>query len=445
MNFRLTIPHISLVAVLLSSFAFSTVFANPGKIDSLTRLLDEARDAARVKVLLALSSEYGYTDYEKAGEFARQALGLAKNIKDSQGVVRSLYELGSIAARMGEADMCLPYFSQGLDAARKIRDDVLIASGLYHMSHYFELKNDFAQALEYLNEALPIYTRLGRSNEIKSCLSSVGNIYKDMANYEEALKYYFQALEIAESLRGTRGISILLSDIGNVYLLTSKYEDALGYFLKSLEIDRKNKDREGIVTSLLNIGVVDQKTGDYDRAIVYFDSALAMARESKFRIDESILLGNIGTALKSQRKYKEALQYLFSALEIKMDIQRYGSAAHTCNNICETYLELEDPQEAKKFALQAILLSTNVDVNQLRVGYSLMADCEYRLHYIHHPQPLLADSAPVVQHRPGPDEKQALAADIAGAELPAIGVAEGTSRPLEPETCSARTARTPPT
>jgi len=358
---------------------FATEFVGTDKIDSLTSLLDKTKGAYRVKVLLALSSEYGYTDYEKAGEFAQQAFELAKNVNDPEGVIRSLYELGSIVARKGDADLCLPYFSQGLEQSRKIRNDVLTAGGFYHMSHYFEMKNDFVQALEFLNQALPIYTRLGLRKEVKSCLSSFGNINKNIANYEEAVKYYFQALEIAESLNDTRGISILFTDIGNVYLLTSKYEDALGYFLKSSAIDHKNQDMEGVVVSLLNIGVVHQKTGAFKTAIVYFDSALVLARESKFRVDESILLGNIGTALKSQHKLDDALKYLFSALEIKMEIKRYGSAAHTCNNICETYLELNDPAVARKFALQAISLSTDVDINQQRVSYSLLAECDYRL------------------------------------------------------------------
>ncbi len=368
-----------LTFLIASFFICFTIVADSERIARLEKNLTESNDTSKVHTLLELATEYEYQDHEKAIEYTLEAKSHAEKLGYATGQIRSLYELAIISFLKGDRESARSYLDRGIDKSLEIKDDQQIASGYYHLSHYYEEEGDFPLALENLNKALLIFQENDQIKRVSQCFSSLGGIYKTLGQYEEALKYYFNALEIKQSINDQRGISIVFSNIGSVYLLTEKYDEASEYFHKAYEIDLSNDDQEGIVYTLTRIGVVNQKTGNYDEAIAYYDTALVLARQLNFRIDESILLGNIGSTLATLHKYAESLSYLFSALELKMELKRIGSAAHTCNDICETYLYMDNPLEAKKYALQAIELSTDVDINQGRYGWLLLAECDYEL------------------------------------------------------------------
>ena len=369
----------TLLTVFLIVVSYTFSFADAEKIKNLETKLSGAADTVKVNLLLDLATEYEYIDHKKAMDLANQAITLADQLNFASGEIRAHYEVAIISFLRGDRKIALASVEEGFDEALKTDHVLFVAAGYYHLSHYYEEESDFANALEYLSKAANIYEAENQQKRLSQCYSSYGGIYKTLGDYEQALNYMFKALSIKEAIHDQRGISIVFSNIGGVYLLTLKYAEARNYFIKALAIDRENDDQEGIAYNLTRLGVLNQKTNNFDIALVYFDSALTLSRHLNFRIDESILLGNIGSTLATQHKYEESLSYLFSALKLKTELDRVGSAAHSCNDICETYLYMENPREAKKFALQAIELATDVDIDQLRFGLYLLAECEYEL------------------------------------------------------------------
>jgi len=356
-------------------FNFSYVFVSGSSKDPIKTI----KDSTEVKNLLLLSKKYRYTDYEVAKKYANQANELAKEINFIKGEIESNYELGAYCILQGEAKKAYNHFNYGLNKSQSINNKLLVAFGYFHLSRYYLDIYSYSESIEFINKALKIFTELKKEIEVSRCFSSLGNIYKDLSNYERSLYYNFKSLKIKENLNDKRGVAILLSNNGNIYLLTNKYDEALDNFQKALELDRENNDTEGIVYDLTRIGVTYQKMQKLDEAIQYFQIALPITQELKFKVDESILLGNIGSTLRSQKKYKESLEYLFSALELKKELNQLGSASHTYNDICETYLEMGEVDNAKDFALKALKFSTNVNLNQEKYAYLLLAKCDYRL------------------------------------------------------------------
>ncbi len=113
-----------------------------------------------------------------------------------------------------------------------------------------------------------------------------------------------------------------------------------------------NNDREGIFINLLNIGVAHQKKGSYEKALEKFYVALDQAKALGYEEDVALLLGNIGSTLRQQGKPDESLRSLLEAHKIQTE--NNFDDAHTLNDIAETYLELQKPAEAKKYAQMAI-------------------------------------------------------------------------------------------
>lgn len=365
----------------IGTFFFITygLFAQEHKIDSLTTLMEISHDSAKVEVLLALSEEYHYLDTEKARMFGVQALDMARLSGHQIREIKSLYQLARLASNKDAEPSSSELMEEGLEKAKLINNEFLVAEGYYFLSKYYELNGDFARALDYINRALVIYSDLNRQKEEASSYSSMGLIYNRLSNFEKSLDLYFKALQIHESINNKYGQAIVLTNIGNIYLLTSKYDEAKEYFLMALTIDKDNNDREGILSSLLNLGVVHQKISDYQTAIALFNEALLISKELNLKLDEAILMGNIGSSLCSLHRYEESLTHLFYALNIKKELKRWGSAAHTYNDLSETYLAMHNPSEAKRYALEAVKVAKNTNLDQQQEGYALLAQASYRL------------------------------------------------------------------
>ncbi len=343
--------------------------AQQARIDSLKNLLKSSTDTSLVNVLLALSNEYSYNDPEKAREYLSNAYQQSQKIKYSKGEVNAVYQIGAILMSSHDRDSARYYFEIGLKKSQDQNDAYLTALGFYHLSRYYEIKNDFTSAREKLKESLTLFENLGLKKNMANCYTSFGRICQETGNYPEALRYYFQSMRIKEELNDQRGISVLHTNIGNVYLNTSKFDEAADHFKKALAIDKINNDQEGIFVNGLNLGVSYQKKGLYEDALKNYEDALAIAKKLGYKEDEALLLGNIGSTLRQQRKPEKGLSYLFEALELE---NKFGfNDAHTLNDIAETYLELKQPADAKKYAELAAESSTKKeDLNQSR--YALL-------------------------------------------------------------------------
>ena len=354
--------------ILLFLCQSSLVYSQQSSTDASTDKVQQTDEEMTLEALLEESDKNIFNDPEKAIEYARRALSLARTKNNSEGEVKSLYLLGELKIRKADTKSAKPNFEKGLKLARQLGDKLLVARGLYHMSKAYESESNFSDALDYLKQSLALYQELELQKNIANCYSSFGRIYQKLGSYDLALQNLFQSLRINEELDSKTGIAVVKTNIGNVYLKTSEYEQASRFFQDALTIDEEQNDRVGILISTLNIGVTEQKIGNYDNALHQFRNALKIARELNYRMDEAILLGNIGSTLRQQGNLEQSLSYLMSSLQLNREIDRNPS--HTLNDISETYLALGNPFSSVAYSRQAIEAAMeNDDLDQLRSAY----------------------------------------------------------------------------
>lgn len=347
--------------------------AQKSAIDSLSSMLNAAKDSAKVNVLIALSNEYAYNDPEKAKQYANEATALSKEIGFTKGEIRSLYQLGSIVSMQGDRPASQSFFEAGLEKSRKINDQYLTAKGYYYLSRFYQTGHDMSNALYYLGQALAIFDALKEERDIAYCYSSFGSIYKQLGNYDKSLEYSFRSLRLKEKLHDERGISVTLTNIAHVYLLTSKFDDAVAYSERALQTDKANNDLEGILINTVNIGVASQKKGAWNEALDQYNAALELARQLQYKKDEALILNNIGSTLRGKGEPAKALSYLLSALSIK-EKNNYPKS-HALNDIAKTYTGLNRFAEAEKHSRLAIeAAQKESDLNQLRYAWLNLAD-----------------------------------------------------------------------
>tara|TARA_R110000744_G_scaffold323017_1_gene428905 strand:- start:647 stop:2809 length:2163 start_codon:yes stop_codon:yes gene_type:complete len=300
---------------------------------------------------------------------------------------KEYYDAGSIFLKNKKNDSAYTYFKKGYELANEFDEAYLIALGNYHLGDYYFQINDIPQAILFMKEALNRFEKQGLNTYILKCYSKLGNIFKSISDFEKGLGYYFKALKLNEELNDEHGIIEVSTRIGAIYLITGDYKVAEYNFKRALKLQEKNKDNKGLVLTYLNLGALYQKQKVYNKALSYFHSGLKKIEEfSTTDVDiidlkdsQAILLGNIGSTLREDKNYKESLKFLFKALAIKKALKRNRSTAHTCNDIAETYIRMNDYAKARVFALEGARLAKNESVNKELWAYSLLSKCDYAL------------------------------------------------------------------
>ena len=302
-----------------------------------------------------------------------------ENVTITSVSIKNTYKRGLEFLSKENLEEAYTVISFGLKSSLKANDKSLIGFGNFYLGEYYLKKKDYSQAITSFTTSLNIFIKLKDKTETVRCYLNLGNAYYRLSSYDKALFYYFKSLEISEKNKDKKNIALGLESIGSVYLLTPNLKKAQINFTKALEIYKELNNKEKIVTNLSNLGASYQKQGNIDKAIALFKKALPIAREINFQIRESILLGNIGSSSRRIKKYDASLEYLFKALKLKLELKRYGSAAHSCNDISETYIELGNFKKAKEYALKAVAYAKNNSLHQERYAYYVLSNVEYGL------------------------------------------------------------------
>jgi tetratricopeptide (TPR) repeat protein len=183
---------------------------------------------------------YKFKSYQDALDHHTKRLGIAQSAEDYFSAQQILTSLGIIQARLGRADLSIPYFEEALTAAKGLRDNKRIAWALNNLSiSYYEL-SDYTKSIEFQRRALAI----------RRTLFSEVNI------------------EIADSYH----------NLARAYHALDDFCPALVFNDKALKIKRQlfTNPRREIGESLLNIGAVFFDLGRYHKAVTYQEEALAV-------------------------------------------------------------------------------------------------------------------------------------------------------------------------
>ncbi len=304
--------------------------------------------------------------------------------------IKSYYDIGLIEFSKNDFDDAYLNFKLGLDESNRLNDNLQIAFGKYHLSGLFLSQKKYLESIDFVTEALELFQKLNKDFQVSNCYTRLGDIYFKISNFDKSHFYYLEALKISEEHSDVKRIADNLGKIGDIYKITPDpnldLPKARINFNKALVLYEKLNDEQGIISSLTNIGAIDLKEGinhnDNEKivkAIKVFKEALEKANNLGIERSQAILLGNIGPSLRMLNRNQESLEYLFKALEIKLKLKDYTSAAHSCNDISETYMAMNDLLNAESYALQAVKLAKGVSLNQERFAYYLLSEIRYIL------------------------------------------------------------------
>jgi tetratricopeptide (TPR) repeat protein len=152
--------------------------------------------------LISLSNAYLLQqNYEPAMEYARQALGMAKNAGFVNAEARAYLNIGAVlidAKKYQEAEETI---LNALNLSVKNKDSLFISYAYNNLAMVYKHQQKYQEALKYLYKALEIKQKIGAPGGPLSTIGNIGRVFRDEKIYDSALKHFQSALDISIKLR----------------------------------------------------------------------------------------------------------------------------------------------------------------------------------------------------------------------------------------------------
>jgi DNA-binding CsgD family transcriptional regulator/Flp pilus assembly protein TadD len=213
--------------------AFDTL----GQFDPARTDYEAALEAARAagdqraawQALLDLGLLWASRNYERTGDYCRQALELARLMDDPAAIGRSLNRLGNWLMNSGQPFEALDYHREALDFFETLDDRSGIAETLDLLAMTSNQCGDAAGTVRYYEQAIPILRELNDRQTLASSLTMLSNYTLDETLAREAI-------ELAREIGWRAGEAYALIYLGSLLVYRGDYGRGLSAAQSGLEL-----------------------------------------------------------------------------------------------------------------------------------------------------------------------------------------------------------------
>ncbi|WP_327138705.1 sensor histidine kinase [Niabella yanshanensis] len=206
--------------------------------DSLLKSLPSAReDTNKIKLLLALVSEYVQNDTDSAAYFLDESKILLTKLDANQ--------------------LFFDYYYAGIK--------------LYHATQ------DFEKALDYNLKALESAEKYKNLSNKADALRALFTVYINLKKDSLAIQVAHQALKLTEKLKDTINLPITFGNLSRLYYELGQYEKAIEYGLKGIDAGKKYNSLKGLLVSLNNTAASNVELGRAKEGEKLYKEQLALA------------------------------------------------------------------------------------------------------------------------------------------------------------------------
>jgi predicted ATPase/transcriptional regulator with XRE-family HTH domain len=131
-----------------------------------------------------------------AEAFAQEALQLAQDIGDQNGISNAFATLGMIAQESGKLDEAEAAFTESYTHARRIEQRGLMSRALCGLADVARMRGDVARATTLSEEALTIARAIGITWDVPIIITMLGHLARELQNYTAATARYREALAL---------------------------------------------------------------------------------------------------------------------------------------------------------------------------------------------------------------------------------------------------------
>jgi tetratricopeptide (TPR) repeat protein len=338
---------------------------NKQQLDSLElRLTLEKDPVLRINLLEKISRNLIYLDIQKARKYAEEAHQIANDTENKAAQIRCTLLLSEISWSKTDytESMRLAIVAIGLSEENNDRRSL---AGAYVIigTIYLRLDN-YNKSLEYYFKSLKIFREIEDDVYISIVLNNLGSVFTDQKKYEKAIEYFTKSLAISESIQDSVRIELCMSNIASVLSASGELEKAKKMMLTTMHLHEGEPLRRWLGINLMNLSIVYSKLNQYDSASILFEKALPYFDQLDDESKKALFYLHYGNFFFETKDFEKSLLNGGIAYNIS---RKYGFPDVTIKSaklLRDTYLELNNMNEAFKYALVEIKLKDSLNLER---------------------------------------------------------------------------------
>ncbi|CRL08700.1 CLUMA_CG021331, isoform A [Clunio marinus] len=286
-----------------------------------------------------LGNAYFYLgDYQKAMQYHKLDLTLARSMNDRLGEAKSSGNLGNTLKVMGRFDEAALCCERHLTIARQLGDRLSEGRALYNLGNVYhakgkqigqkegpgdnseEVKDSLMKAVDFYQQNLSLMREIGdRSAQGRSC-GNLGNTFYLLGDFNAAIEHHQERLRIAREFGDKAAERRANSNLGNSHIFLGQFELAADHYKKTLSLAMELGERAVEAQACYSLGNTYILLRDFPTAIDYHQRHLGIAQELGDKIGEARACWSLGNAHAAIGNHEKALHYaqlhLFLAKEL---------------------------------------------------------------------------------------------------------------------------------
>ena len=211
---------------------------------------------------------------ERAAEFLRSALSVARAVNDREVVGACLCNLGVACKNLGRLSEAQAYMEEALKISEEVGQHLQKGVRLSNLGIIYSKRGWWKKAQKCWADALEVLAMIGNRWEMSSVLLAMGRYYLTYRDFERAQQYYVLAMKGSSDNGDARGSSLSFECMGDVEMACGRLESAQRHYLQALEIAEEIAPHGDIVVE------VKRRLADVESARSNYDAALDLASEA---------------------------------------------------------------------------------------------------------------------------------------------------------------------
>ncbi len=322
---------------------------NTNKVDSLLQVLDKAKEADKISVLIELSQVF--RDNEKSLQFANQAYEVACKQKDRRGQADALFAIGRYYFLSYDEAQSLTYYFDALEIVKELSDNKKTAEILRNIGTSYFYQDSLEKSKQYSQQAYEAAVLANDKLEQAEALLNLSEINNSLYEQDEALQLCYKALDLVSPTGDPKSLINVYFALGRQYYDMANYQKSIEYYLKGIEIQESVNDFESLIASHHMLGRTHRTIGNYQLALEQYQKSLKYSEQLNDKRSIAANSTEIGlvyislsrsllSVKENEVNYIRALNFHEAALAIYQDNNDNRKIAESLNNIANTYSNL---------------------------------------------------------------------------------------------------------
>ena len=290
-------------------FAGNGLFCQISPDSSKFNISDLHDNTHKVNMLNDSAWDFIDIDPDRAQDYARKGLELARELDYSRGIATSYYRMALIFIETGKYIDALEYLSIYLLMCEEAGNISGIAAvNNTYGSLFYELKN-YSKAGEYFRKAINAYNDIEDTVKLGSLYMNLGSVFNELGKYDSSFYYFSLAKELFLETQDLERLAFLFLCVGEYYELTGRMKEAKDNMFEGLEISKRTNNRGAMLEIYHFLGRNFNKNKQYYEAIRYLDTALVFANDAKKPRKKKLIAEELMVAYSELEQFSQAFYY----------------------------------------------------------------------------------------------------------------------------------------